>query len=61
MEIKPLENAEKAAPEAAATAVVSNKNTHLPGELPGQKVSPIKQKKKPILEIKKLTKEFITS
>ena len=58
MEIKPLENAEKAAPEAAATAVVSNKNTHLPGELPGQKVSPIKQKKKPILEIKKLTKEF---
>ena len=57
MEIKPLEKAEKANPEVAPAAV-ANKNTHRPGELPGQKVSPAKQNKKPILEIKKLTKEF---
>lgn len=31
---------------------------HLPGELPGQKPSPQQQNRRPILEIKALTKEF---
>ncbi len=34
------------------------KQTHLPGEKPGQKASPVEQNKKPILEIKGLTKNF---
>ena len=34
------------------------KQIHLPGELPGQKASPVEQNKKPILEIKGLTKNF---
>ena len=34
------------------------KQIHLPGELPGQKASPAEQNKKPILEIKGLTKNF---
>lgn len=36
----------------------SNKQTHRPGELPGQKASPVEQNKKPILEIRSLTKNF---
>ena len=57
MEIKPLEKAGKENPEVAQATGV-NKINHRPGELPGQKVSPVKQNKKPILEIKKLTKEI---
>ena len=57
MEIKPQDSAEIKANEQASV-VSSNKNTHRPGEKPGQKISPVKQNKKPILEIKKLTKEF---
>ena len=34
------------------------KQQHRPGELPGQKASPVEQNKKPILEIKSLTKNF---
>ncbi len=34
------------------------KNTHRPGDLPGQKASPVEQHKKPILEISDLTKKF---
>ncbi|MGN0908528.1 MAG: hypothetical protein ACI4NA_02830, partial [Succinivibrio sp.] len=34
------------------------KNTHRPGDLPGQKASPVEQHKKPILEITDLTKKF---
>ena len=34
------------------------KQYHRPGELPGQKASPVEQNKKPILEIQSLTKNF---
>ncbi len=34
------------------------KPVHLPGQLPGQKPTPEQQNRKPILEIKKLTKSF---
>ena len=36
----------------------TTKQTHRPGELPGQKASPVSQNKKPILEIRSLTKNF---
>ncbi len=36
----------------------AGKQTHLPGQLPGQKASPAQQNRKPILQIKNLTKEF---
>ncbi len=53
-----------AAAQAAAeenTAAQQNqpvKQMHLPGQLPGQKPTPQQQNRKPILEIKHLTKQF---
>lgn len=37
---------------------VANKQIHRPGDLPGQKPSPVEQNRKPILEIKHLNKNF---
>lgn len=59
--------AANAAPSAAvsasvaAVAAVGGKSAsavHRPGELPGQKPSPVEQKRRPILQIRKLTKRF---
>ncbi len=51
-------NSQDTAVKAQPPAAGSNKQVHLPGELPGQKVSPQKQNRKPILEIQSLTKQF---
>lgn len=49
-------NKDVSVPKPPASGI--NKQTHRPGELPGQKASPISQNKKPILQIKSLTKQF---
>ena len=51
-----------AAQPQTAEAIINQpvKQLHLPGQLPGQKPTPEQQNRKPILEIKHITKRFET-
>ncbi len=51
-----IDSNQEAAPTSAPAATTTK--SHLPGQLPGQTLSPQQRKRRPILQIKKLTKQF---